>query len=181
MHISNEALNQSLLGEQINTCYQCDICVDANNPSVNMSACSTTPCSSYSCNFVATRHSPRSIEQCGNDWRFTSGCILSQEPAQVDMILMYYIDSNTVDLYEMQAICRSDNCNNVNTFVQLKNNITIDPDFSCLFPTTTTTSTSTTSNPTTATTSTNFADRIQMNGTLLILMIFLFIYQTIKH
>lgn len=92
------------------------------------------------------------------------------------MTLMYYIDSNTLDLYEMEAICRSDNCNNFNTFVQLKNNITIDPDLSCLFPTTTTTLASTT-----ATTSPSFADRIQMNGTLLILMIFLFIYQTINH
>lgn len=177
MHIPDQTLNQLLSGGPVITCYQCDICVDESNPSVNMSACGTTPCPGFSCSFVAARYSPRSVEQCGNNWRFNSFCIRSPESAQVDITLMYYINSNTLDLYEMEGICRGDKCNNFNTFLQLKSNITIDPDFSCLFSTTTDSSTTTS----TSTTSPSFADSIHVNDKLLILMIFLFIYQIKNH
>lgn len=181
--IPDTTLNELLLGDVENTCYQCNTCFDENNPVVNMSACGTTACPDGSCNFVATRYSSSSTAQCGDTWHFTSGCIPSREPSQVDMTLMYYINSGTTKVYQMEAICHTDNCNNFNTFTQLKNALSIDPDLSCLVSSTIASSThssSTSTNPTTATTSRNFADHISMNNTPWIFMIFFNIYQIIN-
>jgi cobalamin biosynthesis Mg chelatase CobN len=107
--------------------------------------------------------------ECDEGWHFRSSCILSREPAQVDMTLMYYLRSKTIVLYQMEATCLSDNCNNFTTFKQLKEAITVDPNLSCFIndtlpvtlssttpPTTTITGTSTsTATPTGVTTSTS--------------------------
>jgi hypothetical protein len=182
--ISNEILNRLLIGELDSSCYQCDICLDEDFVDTNMSNCGLTPCPNYSCNFVATRSSPTSTAQCNNGWHFTSGCILSRELAQVDMTLMYYIRSKTTVLYQMEAICLSDNCNNISIFKQLKDAITVDPDLSCLInetSSTTTSTVSTTSNPSmTTTTSSSSAKRILINRKLFILII-VSIYITIKY
>jgi hypothetical protein len=139
-----------------------------------MSACTLQSCSSYSCNFVATRSSTTSIAQCGNAWHFASGCIPSRESAQVDMTLMYYIRSQTTVLYEMTAICLSDNCNNFTTFIQLKNALTANPDLSCLINDT---SSSTTSSSTiSTTTSKSPVDHILMNNKLFIFIIFFLLH-----
>jgi len=156
-----------------------------------MSNCGLTSCPNYACSFVATRSSPTSTAQCNNGWHFTSGCILSRELAQVDMTLMYYILSKTTVLYQMEAICLSDNCNNIMTFKELKDAITVDPDLSCLINETSSTTTSavsttsslptTTSSPSmTTTTSSSYAKQILINRKLFILII-VSIYITIKY
>jgi len=174
--IPNEILNPLLLGDLRSTCYQCDRCLDENVIGTNMSDCELIPCPNYACNFVATRSSTTSIGQCNSGWHFNSGCPPSTEPAQVDMTLMYYIRSKTVVIYQMEATCLSDNCNNFTTFKQLKDAITVDPDLSCLINDA---SSSTTSGPITTTLGSS-AEQILMNRKLFILIIFS-IYITIKY
>jgi len=130
--IPNATLNQLLTGDLVSSCYVCDVCLDENVIGADISDCDVTPCLTHSCNFVATRSSTTGPSQCDGGWHFTSGCILSREPAQVDMTLMYYIRSKTVVIYQMEATCLSDNCNNFTTFKQLKDAVTVDPDLSCL-------------------------------------------------
>jgi hypothetical protein len=131
--IPNETLNRLLTGDLVSSCYVCNnVCLDENLIGADISDCDLTPCPSHSCNFVATRSSTTGPSQCDGGWRFTSGCIPSREPAQVDMTLMYYIRSKTVVTYQMEATCLSDNCNNFTTFQQLKDAVTVDPDLSCL-------------------------------------------------
>ncbi|CAF1010911.1 unnamed protein product [Adineta steineri] len=138
--ITDETLTRLLTGDLINTCYACNnLNLTENLLDTDMSKCQPTNCPQYSCNFVATRQS--------GGWRFSSGCILSRVPAQVDMTLMYYINSEKTVVYQMEATCLSDNCNTISTFKQLKDAIGVDPDLSCLanINTTSTTSTSTSS------------------------------------
>jgi hypothetical protein len=158
-----------------------------------MSACDIIPCPNHACNFVATRSSTTSTPQCGTGWHFASGCTPSRESARIDMNIMYYIRSQTTVLYQMAAICLSDNCNNFTTFTQLKDAITVDPDLSCLIDdinsTTSTVSTtsssttavtstvSTTSTSTTTTTLSSSVDYIFLNNKLFILIIFFNIYK----
>ncbi|CAF0887313.1 unnamed protein product [Adineta steineri] len=138
--IPNETLTRLLTGDLINTCYLCtNLPLTEDLLDTDMSKCPPTNCPQYSCNFVATRQS--------GGWRFSSGCILSRVPAQVDMTLMHYINSDKLVVYQMEATCLSNNCNTITTFKQLKDAITVDPDLSCLpnINTTSTTSTSTSS------------------------------------
>ncbi|CAF0845123.1 unnamed protein product [Rotaria sp. Silwood1] len=154
IRIPNETLNRLLTGELDNNCYQCDTCLDTDVTSTDMSTCSFVPCPAHACNFVATRNSTTSLAQCGSGWHFTSGCILSKEPASVDMTLIYYIRSKTSFLYQMAAVCLNNNCNNITTFKQLKDAVTVDPDLTCLLDNKTT---STTPRPTVSTTTQTFS------------------------
>lgn len=180
--ILDETLGQYLLGDLNTDCYQCNTCLDENNINTDMSSCASISCPNYACNFVATRGSNTSITLCNNEWHFTSGCILSRELAQVDMTLMYYIRSKTIALYQMETICRNDNCNSITTFKQLKDAITVDPDLSCLIndtsssttistPTSTTT-TSTSTLTTTTTISGSSSKQILIGMKLFIVVIF---------
>jgi hypothetical protein len=130
--IQNATLNRLLTGDLDNSCYSCDICLDENIIGADISDCDIVPCPNHACNFVATRSPTTGPAQCDGGWHFTSSCILSREPAQVDMTLMYYINSKTIVLYQMEATCLSDNCNNFTTFKQLKDDITVQPNLSCL-------------------------------------------------
>jgi hypothetical protein len=153
--IPDATLEQLLTGNLYNSCYRCDICLDENVSNTNMSNCEFISCPNYSCNFVARRGSTTGLAQCNSGWHFSSNCILSREPAQVDMTIMYYIRSKTIVLYQMVAICLSDNCNNITTFQQLKDAVTVDPDLSCLIDDTSSSTTySSTSSTTTITGST---------------------------
>ena len=129
--IPNETLNRLLTGGFISNCYRCDICLDEDVLNTDMTDCELLPCYNDACNFVATRSSTTGPAECDGGWHFRSGCILSREPAQVDMTLMYYLGSKTTVIYQMEAICLSDSCNNFTTFRQLKNAVTVDPDLSC--------------------------------------------------
>jgi hypothetical protein len=182
--IPNETLNRLLIGNIDSNCYRCNICLSDDIPETDISKCEITPCVNGACNFVATRGSPTSTAQCNSGWHFTSNCILPRESALVDMTLMYYIRSQTIVLYQMAAVCLGDNCNNITTFKQLKDAVTVDPDLSCLTndtssSTTTTTSTistpSITSNPTTTTPSSS-AEDIFINRKLFILIILFSLY-----
>ena len=119
-----------------------------------MSDCHFVPCLNHACSFVATRVSGSSSAQCSGGWHFTSDCLLSEEPAQVDMTLMYYIRSNTSILYQMTSVCLTDNCNNISVFKELESSITVNPDLSCLIDFNATTIFSSTTTTTTAITST---------------------------
>ena len=153
-----------------------------------MSNCEPSPCPNYACNFVATRNSPTSIAQCNTDWHFSSNCIRSKESAQVDMTLMYYLQSQAIVAYQIQAICLTNNCNNFTTFLQLKDAITVDPDLSCLVNDTFSTTTKTTSSkPTTTTTTTTTTSKSPGTSegclikTNLFINIILLIHLTIKY
>ncbi|CAF0794401.1 unnamed protein product [Adineta ricciae] len=169
--IPNETLDRLLTGTLDSSCYVCDECLDEDVSMTNMSSCQQTLCPQHTCNFVATRSSTTGPAQCDGGWHFTSGCILSNEPAQVQMSIMYYIRSKTKVIYQLEATCHSDNCNNFTTFRQLKNDVTVDPDLTCLTSITTTTSlstssvsTSSTSSSSTATGSTSTTTRTSSSG-----------------
>lgn len=152
--IPDATLNQLLTGDVDSSCYSCNLCVNDDVPSTDMSDCGYTPCPQHSCNLVATRVATTGPVQCDGGWHFTSGCIQSREPAQVEMTVMHYIRSNTTVIYQMEAICNSDNCNNLMTFKGLKDALKVDPDLTCLSASNTTT-TSSSSTSTTTSSSTN--------------------------
>lgn len=131
-----------------------------------MSACTIEPCPNHACGFVATRDSPTSTAQCGTGWHFSSYCVGSREPAQIDMTLIYYIGSKTTYLYQMAAACLNNNCNNVTVFKQLKDAITIDPDLTCLIDYTnaTTTTISSSTRPPSSTTTTGRSSSTTTRG-----------------
>ncbi|CAF0735136.1 unnamed protein product [Rotaria sordida] len=190
IRIPNATLNRLLTGELDNSCYLCNTCLDTDVTGTDMSACSVTPCPNHACNFVATRNSTTSLGQCSSGWHFTSGCILSREPAQVDMTLIYYIRSKTSFLYQMAAVCLNDNCNNFTTFKQLKDAVTVDPDLTCLLDNTSSSTTSTSILPTitssrtssstvtqiSTTTSSSSTEQIFINIKLFIFIVFFFLY-----
>ncbi|CAF1145059.1 unnamed protein product [Rotaria magnacalcarata] len=130
--IPNATLERLLLGDLDNSCYVCNTCVDSDVTNTDMSNCTKQLCQSHACGFVATRNSPSSIAQCNAAWHYSSYCMGSREVAQVDMTLIYYIRSKSFYIYQMEAICLSNDCNNMTTFKQLKDAVTVDPDLTCL-------------------------------------------------
>ena len=149
--IPTATLDRLLTGNIVSNCTRCSTCLDENFTGTEANGCVSELCASHACGFVATRASPLDPQQCQRGWRFASFCIGSREPAQVDMTLMYYLQSKKSVVYQLEAICLSDNCNSPATFKQLKDNITVESNLDCLLgnSNSSTTSTSTRPNPST--------------------------------
>ena len=130
--ISNAVLDRLLKGDIVSNCTRCTTCLGENFTGTEANSCVSEPCASHTCGFVATRVSSLNPQQCPSGWRFASFCIGSREPAQVDMTLMYYIQSKTSVVYQLEANCLSDNCNSPATFKQLKDAITVESNLDCL-------------------------------------------------
>ncbi|CAF3061980.1 unnamed protein product [Rotaria socialis] len=149
--IPNATLERLLLGDLDSSCYVCDTCLDSDVTNTDMSNCTKEPCLNHACGFVATRNSPSSTKQCNAGWHYSSYCMGSREVAQVDMTLIYYIRSKSFYIYQMEAVCLRNDCNNMTTFKQLKDAVTVDPDLTCLIDSSNS-STTTSIRPVTSTT-----------------------------
>jgi hypothetical protein len=183
--IPNETLDRLLLGDIVSKCYTCSKWIDENMINEYMDHCISEDCRNHACGLMVSRsNSSNGNIPNGNRWYFKGSCRSSREPASIDLTLIHYIRSKTSVIYQMEAVCLSDNCNNFSTFQQLKDALSIRPDLACLTTKDNTSTTVFTLSSTvrtstwtaTTTTSSNTAKKISLSTTTLCVVLPLFLF-----